>query len=98
LVLLWLGFVFLEKSLSVNHIPSALNSLQKGKLIIAWRKAFPTISVIVKNSEPLSRNLIKLVTNLVRTDVENSKQAQCVSNLIIVLYGLPKLHKIITII
>jgi hypothetical protein len=98
LVSSWLGFVFLEKSLSVNHIPAALNSLQKGKLIATWEKALPTASIIVANSEPPSGNPNESATNPDRTGVGSDEQARCVSNLAMVLCGSPKLCKMIAII
>jgi hypothetical protein len=55
LVLSWLGFIFLEKSLSINHIVPALNKLQKGQLVTLWQKALPTISVIILDSKLESR-------------------------------------------
>jgi hypothetical protein len=55
LVLLWLGFIFLKKSLSINHVVLALNKLQKGQLVILWQKALLTISVIIPDSKSESK-------------------------------------------
>jgi hypothetical protein len=51
LVLLWLGFIFLEKSLSVNYVVPALNKLQKGQLVTLWQKVLPTTSVVIPDSK-----------------------------------------------
>jgi hypothetical protein len=51
LVLLWLGFIFLEKSLSINYVVLVLNKLQKGQLVILWQKALLTISIIILDSK-----------------------------------------------
>jgi hypothetical protein len=87
LVLSWLGFIFLEKSLSVNHVVLALNKLQKGQLVTLWQKALPTTSVVIPDSESESG-----------ADLLNKEQTQHTSNLAFLLHGLPKLCKMISII